>query len=222
MSTAVTSRLLNPAADTFEEYDELTRRLFRATIDWFEAKGKAASRPRCTPTSGTRTSSSSSRRACVRDAADAGAGRRAIRTSAGTRTQRDVQRDPRLLRSALLVRVAGHDPRTRPDLAERQRCRSDARRAAARRWRGVRVRPLRARPRCRHLLDRHDPDSGRRRLSRHRRQVLHRQRQRGGHGVGVRPPRRRRGPRRLRVLRRRQRPPGLQAASRTSCTGSCT
>ncbi len=43
MSTGVTaSRLLNPAADTFEEYDELTRRLFRATVEWFEAKGKTA------------------------------------------------------------------------------------------------------------------------------------------------------------------------------------
>ena len=55
-------------------------------------------------------------------------------------------------------------------------------------------------------------DAGRRRrLPRQRRQVLHRQRQRGRHGLGLRPPRRRRGPRRLRLLRRRQPPPGLRA-----------
>ena len=41
-------------------------------------------------------------------------------------------------------------------------------------------------------------------LPRQRRQVLHRQRQPRRHGVGVRPPRRRRGRRRLRLLRRRQ------------------
>ena len=43
------------------------------------------------------------------------------RQALGHRAQRRLQRDPRLLRAALLVRVAGHDPRARPDLAERQR-----------------------------------------------------------------------------------------------------
>jgi alkylation response protein AidB-like acyl-CoA dehydrogenase len=43
MSTAAaTARLLNPATYDAAEFDPATRRLFRATIDWFEAKGKAA------------------------------------------------------------------------------------------------------------------------------------------------------------------------------------
>jgi acyl-CoA dehydrogenase len=42
-STAVaTGRLLNPATYEAAEFDPATRRLLRATIDWFEAKGKAA------------------------------------------------------------------------------------------------------------------------------------------------------------------------------------
>ena len=49
------------------------------------------------------------------------------------------------------------------------------------------------------------------RLHRERRQVLHRQRQPGRHGLGLRPPRRRRGPGRLRLLRRRQPAPDLRA-----------
>ena len=56
-------------------------------------------------------------------------------------------------------------------------------------------------------------DDGRRRRGRVPRvggEVLHRQRQRGRHGVGVLPPHRRRRRRRLRVVRRRQRPPELR------------
>jgi acyl-CoA dehydrogenase len=42
MTTATaTARLLNPAKDAFSEFDAETQRLLRATIDWFEAKGKA-------------------------------------------------------------------------------------------------------------------------------------------------------------------------------------
>src|SRR4051794_8465205 len=42
MSTLATvSRLLNPAGYEAAEFDPVTQRLFRATIDWFEAKGKA-------------------------------------------------------------------------------------------------------------------------------------------------------------------------------------
>jgi acyl-CoA dehydrogenase len=43
MSTTVatTSRLLNPAAYDAAEFDPATQRLLRATIEWFEAKGKA-------------------------------------------------------------------------------------------------------------------------------------------------------------------------------------
>ena len=42
MPTAtVTTRLLNPRAYEADEFDPATQRLLRATIDWFEAKGKA-------------------------------------------------------------------------------------------------------------------------------------------------------------------------------------
>ena len=42
MTTATaTGRLLNPAKDEFSAYDGETQRLLRATIEWFEAKGKA-------------------------------------------------------------------------------------------------------------------------------------------------------------------------------------
>ena len=134
-----------------------------------------------------------------------------------------LQRDHRLLRARLLVHVAGLDPRARPDLAERERGGQAARGDAARRRRDLRLRPLRARARRRHLLDRHgaDPD-GRRRLHRQRRQVLHRQRQRGRDGLDLRPAHRRRGPRRLRLLRRRQQARRTTSWSRTSSTPRCT
>ena len=41
-TTSTTSRLLNPGTYDPVEFDPATRRLFRATIDWFEAKGKVA------------------------------------------------------------------------------------------------------------------------------------------------------------------------------------
>src|SRR3954468_19932271 len=41
-TASTTGRLLNPATYDASEFDSATRRLFRATIDWFEAKGKAA------------------------------------------------------------------------------------------------------------------------------------------------------------------------------------
>src|SRR5919198_1194810 len=41
-TAAATGRLLNPATYDAAEFDDATRQLFRATIDWFEAKGKAA------------------------------------------------------------------------------------------------------------------------------------------------------------------------------------
>ena len=41
MPTATaTARLLNPASYDAAEFDPATQRLLRATIDWFEAKGK--------------------------------------------------------------------------------------------------------------------------------------------------------------------------------------
>jgi len=41
-TSTATERLLNPASYDGAEFDAATRRLFRATIDWFEAKGKTA------------------------------------------------------------------------------------------------------------------------------------------------------------------------------------
>ena len=40
-SATATSRLFNPATHDFSDFDPATQRLFRATTDWFEAKGKA-------------------------------------------------------------------------------------------------------------------------------------------------------------------------------------
>jgi alkylation response protein AidB-like acyl-CoA dehydrogenase len=40
-TAALTSRLFNPSAYEAAEFDPATRRLLRATIDWFEAKGQA-------------------------------------------------------------------------------------------------------------------------------------------------------------------------------------
>ena len=43
METVTTpARLFNPATYDGAGFDQATRRLLRATIDWFEAKGKAA------------------------------------------------------------------------------------------------------------------------------------------------------------------------------------
>src|SRR4051794_31196415 len=41
-AAATTTRLLNPATYDASEFDAATQRVFRVTIDWFEAKGKAA------------------------------------------------------------------------------------------------------------------------------------------------------------------------------------
>jgi acyl-CoA dehydrogenase len=41
-TVTTTERFLNPSTYDASEFDPATRRLFRATIDWFEAKGKAA------------------------------------------------------------------------------------------------------------------------------------------------------------------------------------
>ena len=186
----------------------------RATIDWFEAKGKErlTAEVHSDDWYGDFIEFLARERAFATLLTPARDARRRPRQALGHRPQRGLQRDPRLLRASVLVRVAGHDPRPRPDLAERQRRRPPPRRRAARGRRDLRLRPLRARPRRGHLLDRHGPHSRRRgRLPRERRQVLHRQRQPGRDGLGVRATSRRRGSRRLRLLRRRQLPPGLQA-----------
>jgi alkylation response protein AidB-like acyl-CoA dehydrogenase len=41
-TATTTARLLNPGTYDATEFDPATRRVFRATIDWFEAKGKSA------------------------------------------------------------------------------------------------------------------------------------------------------------------------------------
>src|SRR3954454_2952098 len=41
-AAATTTRVLNPATFDASEFDAATQRVFRATIDWFESKGKAA------------------------------------------------------------------------------------------------------------------------------------------------------------------------------------
>jgi hypothetical protein len=40
-TVAATARLLNPGSYDAAGFDPATQRLLRATIDWFEAKGKA-------------------------------------------------------------------------------------------------------------------------------------------------------------------------------------
>ncbi len=205
-STAPTA-LFNPRTFDASGFDEETRRVLLATIEWFEAarQGRAeAAPPR--PHLVRRLPRVHRARARLRDAADARVrGRRRRGQALGHRAHLRVQRDHRLLRARLLVHVAGHDPRPRADLAEREPRGARPRGRTARRRGDLRVRPVRADPRRRHLLDRHDPHARRRgRLRRERRQVLHRQRQPRGHGVRVRPPRRRRGAGRLRLLRRRQ------------------
>ena len=229
MSTATataTGRLLNPATYDAAEFDAATQRLFRATIDWFEAKGKAAAHRRDAHRRLVRGLHRVPRaRARVRDAAHAGARRRrrprqALGHARATRVFNEILGFYGLpYWYAWQVTILGLGPiwQSDNDAARRRAA------AAARGRRGVRLRPLRARPRRRHLLDRHDPHARRRgRLPRQRRQVLHRQRQRGRDGLGVRPARRRRGARGLRLLRRRQPAPRLQAASRTSSTRRCT
>src|SRR6202162_6387388 len=141
--------------------------------------------------------------------------RRRREQALGHLTQRRAERDLRVLRAGVLVRGAGHDPRPWTDLAERQHQGQGARGRAARSGRRDGVRALRARARRRHLQHRHGADARRRARRRGRRlsgvggEVLHRQRQRGGHGVGVLAPGRRSGRRRLCLVCRRQRSPEL-------------
>ena len=114
-----------------------------------------------------------------------------------------VQRDPRLLRAAVLVHVAGVDPRAGADLDEPQRGGEEEDRPAPQGRRHLRFRPLGEGARRRHLFHRHAAQApGRRQLRGRGRQVLHRQRQRGGDRLDVREDVRFR---RLRLLRGRTR-----------------
>ena len=200
---------------TRSEFDAETRRLLRATIDFFEGQGKKrildddlkaqwpadfvefVKREKLFATFLTPS-----------EFAD-GNPEQAL----GRRPQRRARRDPRLLRADLLVHRAGHHPRSRTGLAEREQGRQAAGRRRPRRRRGDGVRALRARTRRRRLQHRHGAHPGQRGGRRQRHplpgvggEVLHRQRQRREPGVGVRPARRRRGSGRVRLLRRRQPP----------------
>ena len=131
------SLLLNPRTYDPAHFDAETRRLLRATVDWFEDRGKKA------------LIDSYNDRAWYGDFLDFAAKeglfatflhpgrrrRRRRRQALGHRPHRRAQRDPRLLRPRLLVRLAGHRPRPRPGLAERQRRRPRPRRRAPRRGR---------------------------------------------------------------------------------------
>ena len=140
-------------------------------------------------------------REAVRDVPDAvGIRRRQSEQALGRRPQRRAVRDPRVLRADLLVHRAGHHPRARADLAEREQGRQAQGRRRPRGRRGDGVRVVRARARRRRLQHRHGAHAGQRGGPRQRHpvpgdggEVLHRQRQRRQHGVGVRPPRRHRG-----------------------------
>ncbi len=113
--------LFNPNTYDPQQFDAETRRLLRATIDWFEGQGKkrlldddlAAAWPAdfiefvkreklfatfLTPSEYARWQSGQ---------------------ALGCRPQRRAVRDPRLLRPDLLVHGAGHNPGSRTDLAER-------------------------------------------------------------------------------------------------------
>ena len=164
------------------DFDEATRRVLLATIEFFESRGKATLKEH----DHERTWYADflefvAARAHLRDAADArGRRRRRPGQALGHRAQLRVQRDPRLLRAAYWytwqVTILGLGPIWQSDNAAARAPRG----RAARGRRDLRVRPLRARARRRHLLDRHGPHARRRRrLPRERRQVLHRQRQRG-------------------------------------------
>ncbi len=198
--------LLNPHAQARPYADDRSAEVMRQTIAFFETKGKDelladyydrvwyARLPRLREGEPH-----------LRDHVHAGRrGRR--RRTLGHVAHLRVRRDPRLLRPPILVHLAGLGARPRSDLDEQERGDPAPRRAGARGRRHLRLRPVGEGARRRHLLDRHGAEAGRRRLARQRPQVLHRERQRGGDRLDVRPHRRNRG---LRLLRRRSAPPGL-------------
>ena len=105
------------------QFDDETRRLLRATIDWFEHRGKERlledlPQPRLV----CRLPRVRRQGAIVRQDGHAGARRqRRSRQAVGHQPDLGVQRDPGVLRTGLLVRLAGHHPRPGTDLAERER-----------------------------------------------------------------------------------------------------
>ena len=194
--------LFDPNTYDPQQFDAETRRLLRATIDLFEGQGKKrildddltaqwpadfvefVKREKLFATFLTPS-----------EFADGNPGQ-----ALGWRAQRRARRDPRVLRADLLVHRAGHHPGARADLAEREQGRQAQGRGRPRGRRGDGVRAVRARARRRRLQHRHGAHAGERGGPRQRHpvpgvggEVLHRQRQRREHGVGVRAPRRRRG-----------------------------
>ena len=151
--------ILDPNAPGFDHLEPRDREAIEATIAWFEERGKVALKD------ADREHrwyddylAFQARGGDLLPVPDAGARRRRRSGAAlGHAADLRVQRGLRVLRARLLVHVAGHDPRARADLPVRQRGGPRPRRAAAGGRRDLRVRPLRARPRRRHLLDRHDP-----------------------------------------------------------------
>ena len=221
----MTSLLFNPNTFDPTDLDDESRRILRATIDFFEERGKAELKR------------ADHEREWYADFLDFVKRERVFATLLTPAADADGDAEKRWDTTRIChfneitgfyglaywytwqVSILGLGPIWQSENAAARR----ARREAARRRRDLRLRPLRARARRRHLLDRHAPDAGRRRrLHRERRQVLHRQRQRGRDGLGVRPPHGRRGPRRLRLLRRRLASTRTTSWSRTSSTPRCT
>ncbi len=105
--------LFDPNTYDPQQFDEETRRLLRATIDWFEGQGKK----RILDDDLDRAVARGLRRLrrsgeAVRDVPDAvGVRGRQPEQALGRRPQRRARRDPRLLRPDLLVHRAGHHPR---------------------------------------------------------------------------------------------------------------
>ena len=113
--------LLNPKRGVREYPDEPSRQLMLAVIDFFETKGLARLKHDDHERVWYQDFLDFVKRAeALRHAADAARPRRRG-LPLGHLAQLRVQRDPGLLRPRLLVHLAGHHPRARPDLDERQR-----------------------------------------------------------------------------------------------------
>ena len=160
MTTAtLTPRLFNPTTFDAAEFDPATQRLFRATIDWFEAKGQAqiAEEVRKDEWYGDFIEFVASERAFAilltpeRDGGgDPDKRWDTARNAASTRSWASTD-CPTGTRGRSRSSGSGRSGRRDND------GRAAARRRAPRGRRDLRLRPLRARPRRRHLLDRHGP-----------------------------------------------------------------
>ena len=223
-TTTSTARLLNPATYDGAEFDEATRRLLRATIEWFEAKGK------------TRLTEEDRAAEWYADFVEFLRAERAFATLLTPARDADGDPDKRwdTARNAVFneilgfyglpywyawqVTILGLGPIWQSD--------NDAARARAAALLedgavfafGLSEREHGADIYSTDMVLTPDGDG----LPRQRRQVLHRQRQRGRHGVGVRPPRRRRRAPRATSSSRPTAPTRRTSCARTSCTPRCT